>query len=140
MPVLTTYTPPARGLGGLNYLCYLYIMGTFHPEDIFIDSLSFELHKRSSYVNCQGFKNKTAVGFKPLRGLFSQVRYLPLKYMGNLTIELEIVTNATNCINDRSQTFKRYRKKIEPARIFRKFSRHQVTKTRAGANFPIKPK
>ena len=82
--------------------------GNFSPEDILIDSLSFKLHKGSSYVNCQGFKNKTAVGFKPLRGLFSQVRYLPLKYMGNLTAELELATNATNCINYRSQNFKRH--------------------------------
>ena len=37
-------------------------------------------------------------GFKPLSGLFSQFKYLPLKYMGNLTIELEPVTYATDCI------------------------------------------
>ena len=36
--------------------------------------------------------------FKPLAGIFSQYKYLPLKYMGNLTIELELVTNATDCI------------------------------------------
>ena len=40
------------------------------------------------------------VGFKPLAGLFSQFKYLPLKYMGNLTIESELVTNATDCIID----------------------------------------
>ena len=28
----------------------------------------------------------------------SQFKYLPLKYMGNLTIELELVTHATDCI------------------------------------------
>ena len=33
------------------------------------------------------------VGFKPLCGLFSQFKYLLLKYMGNLTIELELVNN-----------------------------------------------
>ena len=38
------------------------------------------------------------VGFKPLCGLFSQFKYLPLKYMGNLTIELELVNNAIDCI------------------------------------------
>ena len=48
--------------------------------------------------NCQGFYNEMTVGFKPLCGLFSQFKYLPLKYMGNLTIELELVTNATDCI------------------------------------------
>ena len=112
-------------------------METFNPEDILIDSLNFKLHKGSYYVHCQGFKNKTAVGFKPLRGLFSQVRYLPLTYMGHLTIELELITNATNCINYRSQNFKRYREnssrlefsgnsrgtrslKLEQARIFQK--------------------
>ena len=42
-------------------------------------------------ANCQGFLNCMTVGFKPLCGLFSQLKYLPLKYMGNLTIELELV-------------------------------------------------
>ena len=49
-------------------------------------------------ANCKGFYNEMTVGFKPLCGLFSQFKYLPLKYMGNLTIELELVTNATDCI------------------------------------------
>ena len=48
--------------------------------------------------NCQGFYNEMTVGFKPLCGLFSQFKYLPLKYMGNLTIELELVNNAFDCI------------------------------------------
>ena len=38
------------------------------------------------------------VGFKPLCGLFSQFKYLPLKYIGNLTIELELANNAIDCI------------------------------------------
>ena len=38
------------------------------------------------------------VGFKPLCGLFSQFKYLPLKHTGNLTIELELVNNDTHCI------------------------------------------
>ena len=46
----------------------------------------------------QGFYNEMTVGFKPLCGLFSQFKYLPLKYMGNLTIELELVNNAIDCI------------------------------------------
>ena len=50
--------------------------------------------------NCQGFYNEMTVGFKPLCGLFSQFKYLPLKYMGNLTIELELVTHATDCITN----------------------------------------
>ena len=50
-------------------------------------------------LTCQGFKDKMTVGFKPLCGLFSQFKYLPLKYMGNLTIELELVTNATRLFN-----------------------------------------
>ena len=50
--------------------------------------------------NCQGFYSEMTVGFKPLCGLFSQFKYLPLKYMGNLTIELELVTNAVDCIID----------------------------------------
>ena len=48
--------------------------------------------------NCQGFYNEMTVALRPLSGLFSQFKYLPLKYMGTLTIELELVTNATDCI------------------------------------------
>ena len=50
--------------------------------------------------NCQGFYSEMTVGFKPLCGLFSQFKYLPLNYMGNLTIELELVTNAVDCVID----------------------------------------
>ena len=49
-------------------------------------------------TNCKGFKNQMTVGFKPLCGLFSQFKYLPLKYMGNLTIELELVNSDLDCI------------------------------------------
>ena len=46
--------------------------------------------------NCQGFYNEMTVCFKPLAGIFSQFKYLPLKYMGNLTIELELVNSAVD--------------------------------------------
>ena len=49
-------------------------------------------------VSAPGFKNQMTVGFKPLCGLFSQFKYLPLKYMGNLTIERELVNNDLDCI------------------------------------------
>ena len=49
-------------------------------------------------ANCPGFYNEMTCCFKPLAGIFSQFKYLPLKYMGNLTIELELVNNATDCI------------------------------------------
>ena len=49
-------------------------------------------------ANCHGFYSEMTVGFKPLCGLFSQFKYLPLKYMGNLIIELELVTNAVDCV------------------------------------------
>ena len=49
-------------------------------------------------VNCKGFKNQMTVGFKPLAGIFNQFKYLPLKYMGNLTIELELVSIDLDCI------------------------------------------
>ena len=48
--------------------------------------------------NCQGLLNYMTVGFKPLCGLFSQFKYLPLKHMGKLTIELKLVNSATDCI------------------------------------------
>ena len=49
-------------------------------------------------ANCQEFYDEKTVAFRPLSGLFSQLKYLPLEYIGNLTIELELVTNAIDCI------------------------------------------
>ena len=49
-------------------------------------------------INCKGFKIQMTVGFKPLAGIFNQFKYLPLKYMGSLTIELELVSNDLDCI------------------------------------------
>ena len=57
-------------------------------------ALTYEVNS----ANCPGFYNEMTCCFKPLAGLFSQFKYLPLKYMGNLTIELELVTNAVDCI------------------------------------------
>ena len=57
-------------------------------------ALTYEVNS----ANCPGFYNEMTCCFKPLAGLFSQFKYLPLKYMGNLTIELELVTNAIDCI------------------------------------------
>ena len=57
-------------------------------------ALTYEVN----FANCQGFLSCMKVGFKPLCGLFSQFKYLPLKYMGNLTIELKLVNSATDCI------------------------------------------
>ena len=63
-----------------------------------VNNVGADLQYEVNAVNCQGFKNQMTVGFKPLCGLFSQFMYLPLKYMGNLTIELELVNNDTDCI------------------------------------------
>ena len=57
-------------------------------------ALTYEVNS----ANCPGFYNEMTCCFKPLAGISSQFKYLPLKYMGNLTIELELVTNATDCI------------------------------------------
>ena len=57
-------------------------------------ALTYEVNS----ANCPGFYNEMTCCFKPLAGIFSQFKYLPLKYMGNLTIELELVTNAIDCI------------------------------------------
>ena len=65
-----------------------------------VNKVGTELIPEVNSFTCLGFKNKMTVGFKPLCGLFSQFKYLPLKYMGNLTIELELITNATDCIID----------------------------------------
>ena len=51
-------------------------------------------------AKCQRFCSEMTVGFKPLCGFFSQFKYLPFKYMGNLIIEVELVTNAVDCIID----------------------------------------
>ena len=57
-------------------------------------ALTYEVNS----ANCPGFYNEMTCCFKPLAAIFSQFKYLPLKYMGNLTIELELVTNAVDCI------------------------------------------
>ena len=46
--------------------------------------------------------------------------------MGNPTLEIELVSNATNCINYRSQNFKRFRENS---------SRLESSKIRAGSSF-----
>ena len=47
--------------------------------------------------NIKGFNNKMTVGFKPLCGLFSQFKYIPLKY-APITLELELVNSMTEPI------------------------------------------
>ena len=69
-------------------------------KTLYADGVNPELKYEVNGYNCPGFKDKMTVCFKPLCGLFSQFKYLPLKYMGNLTIELELVMNATDCIID----------------------------------------
>ena len=48
-------------------------------------------------VNIKGFNNKMTVGFKPLCGLFSQFKYVPLKYAPT-TLELELVNSMTELL------------------------------------------
>ena len=62
-----------------------------------VNKVGTELSHEVNGFTLQGFTNKMTVGFKRLGGLFSQFKYLPLKYIGNLTVELELVTNATDC-------------------------------------------
>ena len=47
--------------------------------------------------NIKGFNNKMTVGFNPLCGLFSQFKYIPLKY-APITLELELVNSITEPI------------------------------------------
>jgi hypothetical protein len=49
------------------------------------------------YAGIPGGQSKTCL-FKPLSGLFSQNRYLPLKYGGPIIMELELVTTSTDPI------------------------------------------
>ena len=67
-----------------------------------VKSLNNEVGTRLDYdvnsTTCPGFRDEMICAFKPLAGLFSQFKYLPLKYMGNLTIELELVNSATDCL------------------------------------------
>ena len=44
-----------------------------------------------------GFQSKMVVGFKPMLGLFNQVKYIPLKACP-LVLELELVSKFTDCI------------------------------------------
>ena len=60
--------------------------------EAFEDSLS--ITKKYTGANIKGFKDKMQVGFKPLCGIFSQYKYIPLKY-APITIELELVNSAT---------------------------------------------
>ena len=64
-----------------------------------VNNVGTQLDYEVNANNCKGFKNQMTVCFKPLAGLFtSNFKYLPLKYMGNLTIELELVSNDLDCI------------------------------------------
>ena len=65
-----------------------------------VNKVGTELIPEVNSFTCLGFKKQMTVGFKPVCGLFSQFKYLSLKYMGNLTIGLELVNNATDCIID----------------------------------------
>ena len=93
-----------------------------------VNNVGSELIPEVNGVNCLGFKDKMTVGFKPLCGLFSQFKYLPLKYMGNLTIELELVANATDCIID-------YRDDTSNTDIGNRFTTDVDTVATPGANF-----
>ena len=53
-------------------------------------------HSAATLPGIAGGGAKQTVGFKLLSGLFNQPKYLPLKYMGNVTIELELVMNAND--------------------------------------------
>ena len=65
-----------------------------------VNKLGTALTYEVNSANCPGFYNEMTCCFKPLAGKFSQFKYLPLKYTGNLTIELELVTTATDCISN----------------------------------------
>ena len=52
---------------------------------------------RYNAKNIKGFNNKMTVGFKPLCGLFSQFKYIPLKY-APITLELELANSITEPI------------------------------------------
>ena len=93
-----------------------------------VNNVGSELIPEVNGVNCLGFKDKMTVGFKPLCGLFSQFKYLPLKYMGNLTIELELITNATDCIID-------YRDDTANTDIGNRFTNNVDNVATPGANF-----
>jgi hypothetical protein len=49
------------------------------------------------YNGIRGGQKQTAL-FKPLSGLFSQNKYIPLKYCGPIIIELEVVTTSTDTV------------------------------------------
>jgi hypothetical protein len=52
-----------------------------------------------------GIYDNKAVMFKPLSGLINQDKYLPLRYMGGLTLEFELVSDPTECLISDPYTF-----------------------------------
>jgi hypothetical protein len=51
-----------------------------------------------NFYDFTGIKGSKSVMFVPLSGLINQDKYLPLRYMGGLTIELELVSDPTECL------------------------------------------
>ena len=58
---------------------------------------SGQLGTKYDAENLKGFNKEMTVGFKPLCGLFSQFKYIPLKY-APITLELELVNSMTEPI------------------------------------------
>ena len=86
------------------------IANTANTVDLLRDSVNAQLAGLSALTtgdastttrydasNIKGFNNKMTVGFKPLCGLFSQFKYIPLKY-APITLELELVNSITEPI------------------------------------------
>ena len=70
------------------------IMGFGYRSDT-VSQLSS--HSAVTLPGIAGTQSQT-VGFKLCSGLLSQSKMLPLKYMGNLTIELELVNDSNDCV------------------------------------------
>ena len=52
-----------------------------------------------------GISSTKAVMFTPLSGLCNQDKYLPLRYMGGLTLELELVSDPAECLISDAYTY-----------------------------------
>ena len=51
-----------------------------------------------------GIKEHKSVLFTPLLGLINQDKYLPLRYMGGMTLEFELISDPTDCLMSTTYT------------------------------------
>jgi len=59
----------------------------------------------NSFYQYDGISDTKTVMFTPLSGLCNQDKYLPLRYMGGLTLEFELISDPTECVISEAYTY-----------------------------------